>query len=112
MRPQQFGIEFFEFRTQTQAEQPHMRQVEVEEPAEHTHNRILRPRHLILGIDAELDEPTEPPRQQSFFEHQRPAQWARRVLQDLARVGARVIRQSLVALPVDDPGIDHDVWWA
>ena len=103
MGAEQVGVELREIGAEPQAEQAHVREVEIEVPAEDPDHGVLRTAHLVLGIDPEVDEAPEPAGEQPLLEGERPAEGARGVGEDLARVRARVVRQRLTALPVDNP---------
>ncbi len=90
----------------TDAEQPHVGQVQVEVAAEHADERRPGAGHLLLAVDAEPDEAATPA-VQAPPPDQGPAQRAGGVRQSLARVGPGVVRQPLTALPVRDPAL-HD----
>ena len=100
---EQVGVELREIGAEPQAEQAHVREVEIEVPAEDPDHGVLRTAHLVLGIDPEVDEAPEPAGEQPLLEGERPAEGARGVGKDLARVRPCVVRQHLAALPVDNP---------
>ena len=82
-----------------------VREVDVEVAAEQARDGRALHRQLALAVDAELDQPAQPPGQQSLLEDQRPAERAGRVGQHLAGVGAGVEGHALAALPVGEPAI-------
>ena len=82
-----------------------VREVDIEVAAEHPRDGRAVHRQLALAVDAEFDQPAQPPGQQPLLEHQRPAERARRVGQHLACVGAGVEGHALAALPVDQPAV-------
>jgi hypothetical protein len=91
---------------------PAVREVDVEVAAEQARDGRTLHRQLALAVDAELDQPAQPPGQQSLLEDQRPAEGAGRVGQHLAGVGAGVEGHAPAALPVGEPAIGQPGRWA